>query len=99
MHKLNKGFTLLELIIVLVIVTIVGTMVINYTFFDEPERKAIAHHKKGEMVVSHLNDRKGQITTVRCWTTHCFYEIKFWTDEGFVTTRMEEYEFKKDDGF
>ena len=57
--------------------------------------KVKPNYKVGDMIVSRVESKVGQINSVKCNQTQCGYWINFWTDEGFDTDHMYEYEFTR----
>jgi len=96
--KKSKGFTLIEGMMIAVILAIVGGLVTCVATVESTPKK-VANYSKGEMVISEVDEKKGQITSVSCTRKECTYWVKFWTDEGFDESAMREFEFKRNDGF
>jgi len=95
--KFSKGFTLIELIVALCIIAILGVY-LGSRIMSEDEPRPIANYHIGQMVISNIDKKSGQVVRSMCHRDkpRCFYHVKFWTDEGFRVSTMEEYEFSVD---
>ena len=52
-------------------------------------------HNVGDIVISVVEAREGQIIQTKCNFADCIYLINFWTKAGFDTDWMRAYEFKR----
>lgn len=94
---MNRGFTLIELLVAVLIIALLGSVVFSTTGVSK--QKARPLYQRGDLVISVVDEKQGQITKIICNTKTCHYHINFWTEEGFDESSMEAFEFKSDDGF